>query len=118
MAGLDPTVCRALSGPPPVRGGHPVSVFRERHELISILLRATDDDRVSPDLFCCKRLIWKARPNKRIRCPVAQVATAVEFVSENSMDRRLRSSPGPLPFARTPDGENTKTQAHSRDSRR
>tara|TARA_R110000796_G_scaffold4300_2_gene16572 strand:+ start:4688 stop:7795 length:3108 start_codon:yes stop_codon:yes gene_type:complete len=90
--------------------GTQVSVFRERDELIPILLRATDDDRVSPDNLL-QRLIWSPANNEYV--PLAQVADGVEFVSENSMIRRYDRARTIAIRAEPRDGENT-NEAHQR----
>ncbi len=84
--------------------GQQVSVFRDRDELIPILLRATPEDRVEPgDLL--QRLIWS--PATRSYVPLAQVADGVEATTEESMIRRYGRERTIAVRAEPRDGENT-----------
>ena len=90
--------------------GTQVSVFRERDELIPILLRATEEDRVSADTLL-QRLIWSPANNDYV--PLEQVADGVEFTSENTMIRRYDRARTIAIRAEPRDGENT-NEAHQR----
>lgn len=84
--------------------GEQVSVFRERDELIPILLRATPDDRVEPgDLM--QRLIWSPASSRYV--PLAQVADGIEATTEESMIRRYGRERTIAVRAEPRDGENT-----------
>jgi len=84
--------------------GQQVSVFRDRDELIPILLRATPEDRVEPgDLM--QRLIWS--PASRSYVPLAQVADGIEATTEESMIRRYGRERTIAVRAEPRDGENT-----------
>lgn len=84
--------------------GQQVSVFRERDELIPILLRATPEDRVEPgDLM--QRLVWSAASSRYV--PLAQVADGIEATTEESMIRRYGRERTIAVRAEPRDGENT-----------
>lgn len=84
--------------------GQQVSVFRERDELIPILLRATPEDRVEPgDLM--QRLIWSPASSRYV--PLAQVADGIEATTEESMIRRYGRERTIAVRAEPRDGENT-----------
>jgi len=84
--------------------GEQVSVFRERDELIPILLRATPEDRVEPgDLM--QRLIWSPASSRYV--PLAQVADGIEATTEESMIRRYGRERTIAVRAEPRDGENT-----------
>ncbi|UPQ82103.1 efflux RND transporter permease subunit [Pseudomonas knackmussii] len=84
--------------------GEQVSVFRERDELIPILLRATPEDRVAPgDLM--QRLIWSPASSRYV--PLAQVADGIEATTEESMIRRYGRERTIAVRAEPRDGENT-----------
>ncbi|PCD00553.1 efflux RND transporter permease subunit [Halopseudomonas pelagia] len=90
--------------------GTQVSVFRERDELIPILLRADEHDRVDADNLL-QRLIWSPAISEYV--PLAQVADGVEYVSENTMIRRYDRERTIAIRAEPADGENT-NEAHQR----
>lgn len=90
--------------------GTQVSVFRERDELIPILLRATEDDRLNADNLL-QRLIWSPANSEYV--PLAQVADGVEFRSEDTMIRRYDRARTIAIRAEPADGENT-NEAHQR----
>lgn len=84
--------------------GQQVSVFRERDELIPILLRATPEDRVEPgDLM--QRLVWSPASSRYV--PLAQVADGIEATTEESMIRRYGRERTIAVRAEPRDGENT-----------
>lgn len=84
--------------------GTPVSVFRERDELIPILLRTTEADRAEPDDLL-QRLIWSPASNTYV--PLAQVADGVEVTSEDTVIRRFDRVRTVAIRAEPLDGENT-----------
>jgi len=84
--------------------GWQASVFRERDELIPILLRATPEDRLAAgDLL--QRLIWSPASGRYV--PLAQVADGVEVTTEDSMIRRYGRERTIAIRAEPRDGENT-----------
>lgn len=84
--------------------GQQVSVFRERDELIPILLRASPNDRVGPgDLM--ERLVWSPATGRYV--PLAQVADGIEATTEDSMIRRYGRERTIAVRAEPRDGENT-----------
>ena len=84
--------------------GQQVSVYRERDELIPILLRATPEDRVEADALM-QRLIWSSA--QRDYVPLAQVADGIEATTEDSMIRRYGRERTIAIRAEPRDGENT-----------
>jgi multidrug efflux pump subunit AcrB len=84
--------------------GQQVSVFRERDELIPILLRASPEDRAEAgDLM--QRLIWSPATGQYV--PLAQVADGIEATTEPSMIRRYGRERTIAVRAEPQDGENT-----------
>ena len=94
-------VARALSV---ASEGQRVSVFRERDELIPILLRATEEDRAEPDELM-QRLIWSPAMNRYV--PLAQVADGIDVATEDSTIRRHGRERTIAIRAEPRDGENT-----------
>ncbi|MBA1275487.1 efflux RND transporter permease subunit [Stutzerimonas azotifigens] len=84
--------------------GSQVSLFREKDELIPILLRATEQDRAGPDDLL-QRLIWSPAITDYV--PLAQVADGVDVVSEDTMIRRYDRVRTIAIRAEPLDGENT-----------
>ncbi|QJD58764.1 efflux RND transporter permease subunit [Pseudomonas sp. gcc21] len=90
--------------------GTQVGVFRERDELIPILLRATEEDQVSADDLL-QRLIWSPATNTYV--PLAQVADGVTVNSLDTVIRRFDRERTIAIRAEPRDGENTNA-THSR----
>lgn len=90
--------------------GAPVSLFREKDELIPIMLRATEQDRVSADNLL-QRLIWSAASNSYV--PLAQVADGIKLASLDQVIRRFDRERTIAIRAEPRDGENTNA-AHQR----
>ncbi|SDS55324.1 Multidrug efflux pump subunit AcrB [Halopseudomonas xinjiangensis] len=84
--------------------GSQVSLFREDDELIPILLRATNQDRLQPDELL-QRLIWSTAGNNYL--PLAQVADGVEVVPQDTLIRRFDRERTIAIRAEPRDGENT-----------
>ncbi|MFC3607802.1 efflux RND transporter permease subunit [Stutzerimonas tarimensis] len=86
--------------------GAQVSVFRERDELIPILLRSSAADRVGPDDLL-QRLIWS--PVQQRYMPLAQVADGVTISAEDTLISRFDRVRTISVRAEPLDGENTNT---------
>jgi multidrug efflux pump subunit AcrB len=90
--------------------GLPASVMRERDELIPIMMRTREDDRLTSENLM-QRLVWSAALSTYV--PLGQVADGVALVSENTIISRFDRARTIAVRAEPRDGENS-NEAHER----
>ncbi|WP_285274949.1 efflux RND transporter permease subunit [Halopseudomonas bauzanensis] len=101
------SVARALSF---ASEGLPVSLLREKDELIPILLRATEPDQASAENLL-QRLVWSSASSSYV--PLGQIADDVEVASQDQVIRRFDRERTIAIRAEPRDGDNT-NDAHER----